>query len=158
MESGGQEKVDMAGELRKQIKGKLKTLKEQRLDITRRMIEGKGKVDSLCRPAEDEDKSVEGILKAGLAGFIEAQQEAKLEALEAGNHEAGLAVLQPELPKGVSTRTTWRFRIVNMDLIPREYWVIDSAKVQAHVNAHKGQSAIPGIDVYCDTGISVGSA
>ena len=32
---GSQEQVDMAGELLKQIKGKLKTLKAQRLDITR---------------------------------------------------------------------------------------------------------------------------
>lgn len=153
-----QGQVDMAGELLKQVKGKIKKLDAQRKEITRPMLEAKAAVDALFRPAIDAAKSVEGILKAELAAFVAAQQQAQVAALQAGNHEAALAVTQPEMPKGVSTRTVWKWRITNVDIIPREFWVIDAAKVQTHVNAHKGQSAIPGVEAYCETGIAASAS
>lgn len=155
---GSQEQVDMAAELLKQIKGKVKKLEAQRKDITRPMLEAKAAVDALFRPAVDAAKSVEGMLKRGLSHYIDAQQKEQVAQLAAGNHEAGLAVPQPTMPSGVSTRTVWKWRPTNPDLIPREYWVIDAAKVQAHINAHKGQSVIPGVEVYCETGIAASAA
>ncbi len=153
-----QDQVDMAGQLLTQVKGKLKTLDTQRKDITGPMRKAEKAVNNLFRPAIDAAKAVEAMLKAGIAGFVEAQQKAQVAALEAGQHEAALAIAQPTMPSGVSTRTIWKFRYTNVDLIPRKYWVIDSAALQAEVNANKGNTAIPGIEAYPDTSISASAS
>ncbi len=153
-----QDQVDMAGQLLTQVKGKLKNLDTQRKDITGPMRKAEKAVNNLFRPAIDAAKAVEAMLKAGIAGYVEAQQKAQVAALEAGQHEAALAVVQPTMPSGVSTRTIWKFRYTNVELIPRKYWVVDSAALQAEVNANKGNTAIPGIEAYPDTSISASAS
>jgi hypothetical protein len=53
-------------------------------------------------------------------------------------------------PDGTSTRTNWKFSIVNESLIPREFLTPDSAKIGAHVRLHKDKTNLPGIQVYAD--------
>ncbi len=152
-----QEAVDFASKLLKQVKGAQKSIETARKTITQPMLEAKAEVDALHRPAKDACQAVEGILKKAITAYVDGQAAAQVAALEAGKHEAALAVVQPELPSGVSTRTTWRWSITNPGLVPREYWVIDAAKIQAHVSTHKGQSTIPGVKVFPETGISAAS-
>jgi len=145
--------MDTAGALLKEIKGKLKKLEALRKSITQPLLQGKAAVDELFRPARKAGEAVEASLKKSIAAFVDGQRQAQVQALQAGQHATALAVEQPAMPTGVSTTTTWRWRIANAAIIPREYWAIDSVKVQVHVNAHKGQSQIPGIEVYCETGV-----
>lgn len=154
---GSQEQVDLASELLQQVKGKMKDLEVKRKSITKPLLDAKRAVDALFKPATEAGEKVERILKAGLAKFVESQRAEQVAQLAAGNHAEALAVEQPEMPAGVSTRTVWRWQVTDMNAVPREYLALDSAKVQAHVNTFKGQSAIPGIEAYADTGITASS-
>lgn len=49
---------------------------------------------------------------------------------------------------GAVTRTTWKFRIVNAALIPREYLSVDEVKIGGVVRAMKGATNIRGVEVY----------
>ena len=51
---------------------------------------------------------------------------------------------------GVSYRDVWRFRVVNEALIPRHYLIVDDTKIGGVVRALKGDTDIPGVEVYCD--------
>jgi len=153
-----QPRLDMAGELLKQVKGKVKKLEAERKKITKPLLDAKKAVDNLFRPATDAAALVEELLKKAISGYIDGQRAAKVAALQAGDHEGALATTEPELPAGVSTRTVWKWKLVDVNLVPREYWVIDAARVQEHVDRFKGQSQIPGIEAFPETGITSGAS
>lgn len=153
-----QPRLDMAGELLKQIKGKMKELEAERKKITKPLLDAKKAVDNLFRPATDAAALVEEILKKAISGYIDGQRAAKVAALQAGDHEGALATTEPELPAGISTRTVWKWKLIDANLVPREYWAIDAARVQEHVSTFKGQSQIPGIEAFPETGIASGSS
>lgn len=64
-------------------------------------------------------------------------------------------VVQPVIPKveGLTTRKTWKYRIVDASLIPREYMAIDETKISGVVRAFKGDTKIPGVEVYEETSV-----
>jgi len=109
------------------------------------------------------------------AEALEAEEErriAEAAALEAEGHteEAEQAIAEPvaapvvvvpkSVPKveGVSTRTTWKWRIGNIDNIPREYLKVDEIKIGQIVRAMKDQTCIPGIEVYPESSVAVRAA
>ena len=153
-----QPRLDMAGELLKQVKGKVKKLEAERKKITKPLLDAKKAVDNLFRPATDAAALVEELLKKAISGYIDGQRATKVAALQAGDHEGALATIEPELPGGVSMRTVWKWKLVEANLVPREYWAVDARLVQEHVNTFKGQSHIPGIEVFPETGIAAGSS
>jgi hypothetical protein len=152
-----QDSLDIAGELLQKIKGQVKTLEAKRKAITSPLLEAKRAIDALFKPAKDAAGRVEALLKGSMSKFVDAQTAARTAALQAGNHTEALAVVQPTMPAGVSTRTLWRFEVTDPALVPRDYLVVDSARVQAHVNEHKSAASIPGIRAFPETGISSGS-
>jgi hypothetical protein len=66
--------------------------------------------------------------------------------------ETATVILERSTPKvsGLSYREQWRFRIVNPSLVPREYLVIDNVKIGGVVRALKGETKIPGVQVYSE--------
>lgn len=68
-------------------------------------------------------------------------------------------VVKSAVPKvnGISDREYWSFKIINEDLIPREYKVIDEKKIAAVVRALKDKTPIPGIQVFSTKELAVRS-
>ena len=60
--------------------------------------------------------------------------------------------------QGISMRKTWKYRVVNRDLIPRDYMLEDDKKIGGVVRAMGEQTNIPGIEVYCETGVAARSS
>jgi vacuolar-type H+-ATPase subunit I/STV1 len=54
----------------------------------------------------------------------------------------------PKLEGGPVYRTVWKFRIVDLNLIPRQYLIPDEVKIGGVVRALKGDCNIPGVEVY----------
>lgn len=118
------------------------------------------------RREEEEKLRLEAQKKA------EAEQLARAEAAEKqGNHQAAEAiisapvqvapvVLQSETPKvaGVSYRKSWKFRITDPALVPREYLIPDDKAIGAVVRALKDQCKISGVEVYSEDTVSAGAA
>ena len=66
-------------------------------------------------------------------------------------------VLPTSVPKveGVSYRDVWKFRIVNQDIIPREYLVVDEQKLGALARSMKGSMRIPGVEFFSEKSTAV---
>lgn len=59
--------------------------------------------------------------------------------------------------EGVTTRSTWKYAVEDLSLIPREYLVLDEKKVKAVVKAMRADTNIPGIRVFEDASVAVSS-
>jgi hypothetical protein len=80
------------------------------------------------------------------------KEQAKLDALAKTMEGSGLTVLPSvklEKPKmqGTSVRNRYDFDIVDPNLIPREYLIVDTAAIGKVVRALKEKTNIPGIRV-----------
>lgn len=60
-----------------------------------------------------------------------------------------------EAPKGTSTRVNWKHRIIDVDLIPREWLIPNDVTIGAHVRAHHEKHGIPGIEAYSEASASL---
>jgi len=92
------------------------------------------------------------------------------ELIAAGKPDEALALLGQEVeappivlpedsaPKvaGIMTREVWKWRLVNVDLIPRAYLIPDEVKIGKVVRATEGKIDIPGIEAYLEKEIAVG--
>lgn len=55
-----------------------------------------------------------------------------------------------EAVQGVSTRKTWKCKVVDVDKIPREYLIPDAKLLNAIAAATKGTKVIPGVEFYSE--------
>ena len=87
----------------------------------------------------------------------EAETAARLAAEEAEANRRLEAQMMPAAPvveavapkvKGVHTRRSWQFRIVDAAAIPREYLAVDETKIGKVVRALGAETAIAGIEVF----------
>jgi len=103
-----------------------------------------------------------------IAAFVAKQQAAQAEAdaeaarlaTEDALREAALApraVMTAAVPKitaaGTSYRTTWKFRIVDLNLVPREYMIPNEQLLGATARTTKGAQTIPGVEFYAEQSI-----
>lgn len=57
---------------------------------------------------------------------------------------------------GVSSRKTWKWRLVDESKVPRKYLVLNTVAINSAVKSLGKAADIPGIEVYEDTGIAAG--
>ncbi len=67
-------------------------------------------------------------------------------------------LVQRTTPKvsGISFRETWKYKVVDLSKVPREYLMLDAVKVGGVVRALKAGTNIPGIQAYPDKGVGAG--
>lgn len=115
----------------------------------------KAKAEAEARAANQAVAEVENDL------FIsEAETEEKIAAIQesaAAKVAAAVAEVNAIVPKveGQVSRANWKFEIVDVKLLPREYLVADEKAIGAMVRARKGETNIPGVRVYPDYKVSV---
>lgn len=57
-------------------------------------------------------------------------------------------VQAPEQPKGTSFVEKWNFKIIDPNKVPKEFWFIDEKAIAGIVRVKKGNTNIPGVEVY----------
>ena len=133
---------------------------KEAIDIRKRkMLVYQGEQETIRRQEEDrlrEETRKENERQQRDAERRAAKEEAKgnsdraEEIREAVQVAPMPIVVQTETPKvrGISTREHWKFRITNPDLIPREHCIPDESSIRGVVNAMKGKTSIPGVEVW----------
>ena len=137
----------------------------ERIDAQAREVERKAREKAEAdRRAADEaaaaGRAEEAARLAERAATTEAKAAEKVEALEVRAATVVAPIIQREPPKvaGISTREVWKFRISNAAAVPREYCAIDEARIRKVVAALKGDTAIPGVEVYAERVMAAGAA
>ncbi len=60
-----------------------------------------------------------------------------------------------EAPTGTSLRRTWKFRIVDVSLIPREYLIANEMMLGMVARTHKENASVPGVEFYAEASASL---
>jgi hypothetical protein len=126
------------------------------------------------RRAKQRRLQIEAQAAAEAEAKVEAERlalEDAIELEEAGDTVAAEAVLSnpvPIVPRYVSppvvassiirvagavVRETWKARIVNANLVPREWLLIDEAGLNKHAASRKGLALVPGVEFYSESSI-----
>lgn len=99
-----------------------------------------------------EEETLKRAQEAEESGFDEAVDSILSEPVK----PVPVIPVRQAVPKtaGVSVRTTWQYTIVDRDALPREYLMPDEKKIGAMVRAMKGETKIPGVQVFDEKVVS----
>ena len=120
------------------------------------------KFDELKRQAEEAAKAqkalltpIEAFIAEEEAATLQAEIDAARLATENAIRETAMAPRQVQVqapPKvtaaGTSFRSVWKFKVVDLAQVPREYMVLNEQMVGALARSTKGAMQIPGIEIY----------
>ena len=144
----------------------LKPLEQAEVDVKRKVTMWRVEEE---RKRREEEARLSAIAKAEAeeralaeAAALEANGEKELADMvlqEAAEAPPPIVVAPPTVPKqeGIAKKTTWKFRIVNEALIPREFMSPDEVKIGAIVRTQKNLTKIPGVQPYPEESVSVRS-
>lgn len=124
-----------------------------RKEITAPILEAKRRIDALFKPAAAAQSAILDYLKGILKDYRQREHERQAAALAAAStpEETRAAVqVTPAAPVGISERATWRGEVVDESQLPRDFWIIDQAKLDRTIKAARGQITIPGVRVITD--------
>jgi hypothetical protein len=159
------EHAEFLGQELVKVKTQVKALEGEKEKVTKPLWRAYKDVGDWFAPALKALASLEDTMKGKLGDWDRAQRAAQARALEeasqkfqAGQHEAGLAIMQavPETPvatKGVSTRSVWRWSVFDSGTVPREYCEPSTTRINEAVA--NGVRAIPGIRIFEDSEVRV---
>lgn len=153
--------LEQAGALLDHVVERRKALAEKLASITRPMREAEAQVRNLFRPVQTQVDAAESWLKERISAatkLIDARNRELMAATEvamqAGQTGAAAAlassIVSAAPPAGVQVRTVWKFRITDPSLIPREYMNVNEGAIRVAVQATKGATSIPGVEVFED--------
>lgn len=140
---------EIAGEAHKQEK----KLELERTKITKPLLEAKRAVDALFKPALTACKEAKASAKGKIAAWRFECERARVAALQTGEYKkAELIPLEPSKKTAVTMRKVWAWKIINFDLIPREFLMLDVSNMKIAIqNAAAPENLnIPGIEIYQD--------
>lgn len=112
-----------------------------------------------ARLEEQARKEREKLERQAAAAAAKGREEkaAELEA-RAATVVAPIAQTAARKVAGVGFRTVWKFEVVDPAAVPREYLVVDEAKIRKVVGALKEGTSIPGVRVWSEKSIAAGAA
>jgi len=137
--------IDPLEEAKTFVNGKLRAFDAEQ-DRIRRQEEAR--LAEIAKKQRDDDaiKEAESLKAAGEHELAEMALQVAAEA------PAPVVVLPSSTPKmsEMQSRVTWKFRIVNEALVPREFMSPDEKKIGAVVRSQKSMAKIPGIEIYSE--------
>lgn len=119
--------------------------RQQQIEAARKVVEDKRLAEAAALEAAGKSKEADAVLAAPI--YVVAPPIAP----------PPIADRTPryQAPVSVSTRTNWQFRIMNTDLIPREWLIPNEKAIGAYVRAQKDKAVIPGVDIYSEASASM---
>lgn len=170
------EDVDSASKFLKVIAESRKTVEERRQFFVRPLNNHVSAINEMFKkflaPAVEADR----ILRGKIATFRTEQQrtrleeqkriqaaadalqkklneEAEAEGVPAAKVMAGTVLAPPSTLGNVNIRKVWKFDVLDDEMVPREYLVVDEKLIRAAVAG--GAREIPGVRIYQDEQIAV---
>ncbi len=105
--------------------------------------------EAAARQGEDLHRAVE--LKHE-ADVILQKAEAKAENAEAKAAQVTAPTIEAYIPPvaGQHTKTIWKARVIDANLVPNEYKVVDESMLNKFAQATKGKVPVPGVEIYSE--------
>lgn len=146
----------MQREEERKAREKAEALRREQEEAARRAREA----EAAGRAEEARKAAAEAAKLAAQAVKVEEKSADKIETLQLREAMVVAPVIEREAPKvaGVSTRESWKFEITDPAVVPRQYLVIDEAKIRKVVQALKADAQIPGVRVWSERQLAAGAS
>lgn len=105
---------------------------------------------------KEAEELAEQAKDAAFAGNVDVAQDLEQQAEQTRSITPTVPVNTPKVEK-VAMKTYWSAEIVDPNLVPREFMIIDTAKLNALARATKGPSNIPGVKFVSRKDVAFGS-
>lgn len=172
-------KVKELDDLRKSMTKPLDESKKQIMDFFRKPLEFLTKAESSVKTAmlnwqreqqriareeqrrlEEQQRKEAEKLRRRAEKAAEKGKEEKAEELigQAAVVEASQPIVAPKVEqiKGIQTKTVWKYRILDADLIPRQYLIPNETMLGQIARSTKGALQIDGVEFYSEETIASG--
>ena len=140
------------------IKTTLREIETERKKIAGPIYESFKATNLLFTRMSDKYEAAEVTLKHHLAKYTDQKlaEERRLlqEAAKCETHSLTLVTEAAPTAPGVSTKSVKDWRLVDANLIPREFWVLDEKMIAKAVRA---SVHVPGIEVFTRTVVAAGT-
>lgn len=117
--------------------------------------EDEARLQELARREEERKRKAleERAVKAEEKGNLGKAEELRQKAEEVS---VPIPIIASQVPKieGVVIKTLWKYRIIDPNLVPREYLVINEKMLQQIATATKGTLKVDGVEFYSEENIS----
>lgn len=144
--------AEIAAALAKAAREERKAIEADRDQFTKPLRKVASLITARYKPAIDAYDSAITKLTQAVSGYrqqvAQAQAAAIREAAAAADATAlAMAVQLPSAPKGVVESMRWAWSVEDIAKVPREYFVLDEARLDRELREHRGDLAVPGIRV-----------
>jgi uncharacterized membrane protein YqiK len=129
---------------------------QQEQERIRRAEEERLQAEQRRQAKELERQAREAEEKAARFKTAEAKAKAEAKAEELKQQAEAVASIKPivqstiQAVKGVATRTIWKFKIVDVNKIPREFMMPDEKLIQKMAEVTKGTKKIDGVEFFSE--------
>ncbi len=167
---GNQDDLNFASEILTDIKGKKKTLENERGKATRPLLDALNVIRGWFKPAVEVLAQCENKLKAKISGYHREQREKQQAALQAagdasmqgdvqGAQQAMGRAQAAEVHKapGVQMREVIKFEVFDVTQVPREFLMINERAIQQHIMQHGASVEISGVKIWRDFSVAAKS-
>jgi hypothetical protein len=156
-----QEDLDWAAGVLSKVKSEQRRITSERDDIVKPMREAMIRVSALFDRPLRFLRSVEDHLKGETKRYT-AEAEIALaqmltDAQTPDEVEAAVAVMAKK-PENISHRVAWRWEVADLAAVPKDYFVLDEARISLEVRRLGDDCKIPGVRVIKDSTVVVRGA
>ena len=68
-----------------------------------------------------------------------------------------ITMVEPEKPEGVSARTIWKAKVVDLEKVPRIWMMVNQKALDSYAQGTKGAAKVDGVEFYSEKILSVRS-
>lgn len=141
--------LEAVGQFRRVLQTEMRELQEAIAHLKEPAKETLKRLDAyFAAPMQAYPLAIE-MCKRAMDAYIAEQREQKAQLLEQGQHEAAIAIPEPQMPEGTHERKSYHATVTDPKLVPPEYWTIDYDAIDEVVQRDKMATSIPGVEVHC---------
>lgn len=133
---------------------------EKEMEIKGHMLSWDREQEHIRREAEEKAReearriAEEEKLRMAIAVEATGEKEIAETILNSPVEVPPIIIPRPEKVEGISSRGTWKFKVVDPDLVPREFLKIDDVKLGQYGRAMKESARVPGVEFYLEKSIA----
>lgn len=124
-----------------------KQLREEKAHLLAPLKEAVSRIEAVYNPAIKAFSDGAKTLKQKAHAFTQAAKATAAIAMQhAQSHEDIQRVQRmTAAPEGMHERVSWGYEVIDYNQIPREYWILDDARLKKEARACKEKMNVPGI-------------
>jgi len=158
------EQESLAYEALGQIKRAIKTIDEERKKITQPLNQSLKAANGMFKKLSEPFDTADAIIRDKIIKFHCEQEEKarkeqeRREKIQNAHEKMGhktyeLEEVKPEVSETTTIVKRWTFEILNLKDVPRDYLILDNAKVREAIR--NGIREIPGLRIYQEEGLRI---